>query len=442
MSHSQGPSLFNTFSHNNDLTPLAERLRPKKLNELIGHSQIIGPNSKMGQILRKGHIPNLILWGPPGCGKTTFALTLKEEFNLHYIAINAVDSGSKILRTLGEEGRERKQIYGTKTLLFVDEIHRFNKGQQDVLLPSIEKGDLILMGATTENPSYELNRALLSRCRVLVFNPLEHKDFLLLIKRIEEEIKTPLTDFIKEGSLEKLIPYASGDARKFINAIELCYQFYTSATEKNKLSQKDIEEILLDPHLGHDKQGDSHYDLISALIKSLRGSDPDASLYYLARLIQGGEDPVFIARRLIILASEDIGNADPRALTLAVSTLQAVEAIGLPEAGICLAQAVTYLASTPKSNSSYKAYKKALAFTQETKNLPIPLFLRSSRTTLSQELGYGKGYLYPHDFPNHYVTQEYMPKEAQGVRFFENSNQGHEKYLKDYQEWLKKIKEK
>lgn len=428
--------------------PLSEVLRPKNLDEIIGQEKTIGPRSKLGQMLRKGLIPSLIVWGPPGTGKTTFALALAQHIQAHFVNLNAVDSGAKTLREVGEAGRERRLQYNQKTLLFVDEIHRFNKGQQDVLLPYVEKGDLILIGATTENPSYELNKALLSRSRVVVFERLTTEQLQIIVDKVCRFYDLTCAQVLKPEAQKNLLEIADGDARRLINSLEIIFDYYRF--EKSPDSQveqpsfpldlESLRELLQMSPLGYDKSSEMHYDVISAFIKSVRGSDPDAAVYYMARMLEGGEDPVFIARRLIILASEDIGNADPRGLSLAVAGLQAVEAIGLPEAAITLAQVTTYLASCPKSNRSYMALNDAREVVKETKTLPIPLHLRSSKTSLSKELGYGRDYKYPHNFENAWVEQSYLPEGLEDRIFYDPSTRGFEKSLKEYLQWVKKSK--
>jgi putative ATPase len=428
--------------------PLSEVLRPKNLDEIIGQEKTIGPRSKLGQMLRKGMVPSLIIWGPPGTGKTTFALALAQHIQAHFVNLNAVDSGAKALREVGEAGRERRLQYNQKTLLFVDEIHRFNKGQQDVLLPYVEKGDLILIGATTENPSYELNKALLSRSRVVVFERLTTDQLQIIVDKVCRFYEVTCENLLKPEARKNLLEIADGDARRLINSLEIIFDYYRF--EKSPDSQveqpsfpldlESLRELLQMSPLGYDKSSEMHYDVISAFIKSVRGSDPDAAIYYMARMLEGGEDPVFIARRLIILASEDIGNADPRGLSLAVAGLQAVEAIGLPEAAITLAQVTTYLASCPKSNRSYMALNEAREIVQETKTLPIPLHLRSSKTSLSKELGYGKEYKYPHNFENAWVEQSYLPEGLEDKKFYDPSTRGFEKSLKEYLQWVRKEK--
>lgn len=436
--------LFSAFQSSAS-APLSEILRPKNLDEIIGQEKTIGPRSKLGQMLRQGIVPSLIIWGPPGTGKTTFALALASHIKAHFVNLNAVDSGAKVLREVGEAGKDRRLQFNQKTLLFVDEIHRFNKAQQDVLLPFVEKGDLILIGATTENPSYELNRALLSRSRVVVFERLTPEQLRVILKKVCDFYQVQPEQILAPETLSNLIEISDGDARRLINSLEIIFDYFRmeqNSAEVNKtsvfpLDQDSLREFLQMSPLGYDKSSEMHYDVISAFIKSVRGSDPDAAVYYLARMLEGGEDPVFIARRLIILASEDVGNADPRALSLAVAGLQAVEAIGLPEAAITLSQVTTYMASCPKSNRSYMALNKAKECVQETKTVPVPLHLRSSKTPLSKELGYGKGYQYPHDFENAWVEQSYLPEAVQNQVFYEPSSRGFEKSLKEYLQWMK-----
>ncbi|HEY1078712.1 MAG TPA: replication-associated recombination protein A, partial [Bdellovibrio sp.] len=389
------------------------------------------------QMLRKGYLPSLIIWGPPGTGKTTFALALSQHFNAHFVNINAVDSGAKTLREIGEAGKDRRLQFQQKTVLFVDEIHRFNKAQQDVLLPFVEKGDLVLIGATTENPSYELNRALLSRCRVVVFERLSESDLEKIVQRAETHYKKPLADALTAPAIKNLLEYSDGDARRLINSLEILYNFTKDADPSERLDVNDMRELLQQNPLGYDKSSEMHYDLISAFIKSVRGSDPDAAVYYLARMIDGGEDPIFVARRLIVLASEDIGNADPRALSVAIAGLQAVEAIGLPEGAITLAQVTTYLASCPKSNASYMALNKARELVEKTRTLPVPLHLRSAKTAMAKDLGYGQGYKYPHNYPTGWTEQSYLPEEVQDARLYEPTQRGFEKSIREYLAWMK-----
>lgn len=416
--------------------PLASRLRPDSIQEILGQKAILDENSILRRSIKTGYIPNLILWGPPGSGKTTLALALAKELKATFIQLNAVEAGVKALKEAAQEGRHRRLMNNEKTLVFIDEIHRLNKGQQDVLLPHLESGDITLIGATTENPSYELNRALLSRSQTLVLKALDEESLSELIEKALSNLGTSKKEFALQEVIDYLINFADGDGRRLLNSIETLYHFRQQQQEPLTLQQ--AESTLGRKALSYDKNSEYHYDLISAFIKSVRGSDPDAALYYMVRMLEGGEDPVFICRRLIILASEDIGNADPKALPLATAALQAVEAIGLPEAKITLSHVTTYLACCPKSNRSYMALHKAQEFVQQTGNLPVPLALRSSKTELSKSLNYGKGYLYPHDYPKGWVPQSYLPEEATGTKFYEPSLNGFEKNIVEYQGWQKK----
>lgn len=417
-------------SINPELRPLAERLRPKIVEEVIGQEQVLNPNQPIGKLLKHGKIMNLIITGPPGTGKTSFAKALANSAKARFIAMNAVDAGVKDLKAAGEEGKKTLAEYGEKTLLFVDEIHRFNKGQQDVLLPFLERGELYLVGATTEHPSYELNRALLSRCQVITFKRLEKESFIKLAQRLLDVEKLKMNDLLKEDTFEYLISLADGDGRKFFNYMESVLDLYKISKEQFPLDRETMQQLVGSKVLAYDKASDQHYDTISAFIKSVRGSDPDAALYYMARMLEGGEDPVFIARRLVILASEDIGNAEPRALPLAMAGMQAVEAIGLPECAINLAQVVTFLASCPKSNRSYMAWYQAKAFVAETGSADLPLALRSTQK------GSGE-YIYPHDFEKAYVEQSYWPPAVKPQDFYKPSQRGHEKIINEFLKWLK-----
>lgn len=432
--------LFSSSAASRSSQPLSEILRPKNLDEIFGQEKTLGTQSKLGQMLRKGYLPSLIIWGPPGTGKTTFALALSQHFQAHFVNLNAVDTGAKALREVGEAGRDRRLQFQQKTVLFVDEIHRFNKAQQDVLLPFVEKGDLVLIGATTENPSYELNRALLSRCRVVVFERLSEKDLTKIVLRAEAHYNKPIEKILTPDAVQNLLEYSDGDARRLINSLEILYNFTKDEPEGELMDRDNMRELLQQNPIGYDKSSEMHYDLISAFIKSVRGSDPDAAVYYLARMIDGGEDPIFIARRLIILASEDISNADPRAISVAIAGLQAVEAIGLPEGAITLSQVTTYLASCPKSNASYIALHKAKALVEQTRTLPVPLHLRSAKTALAKDLGYGKDYEYPHNNPTGWVEQSYLPEEIKDAKIYEPTNRGFEKNIREYMNWMKNKK--
>ncbi len=423
-------------------SPLSELLRPKNLEEMLGQPKILGENTPWRKLIASGQIPSLILWGPPGSGKTTFALLVTKYLEAEVINQNAIEMGAKALRELGEAARRRRLEYQRKTVLFIDEIHRLNKAQQDVLLPFVERGDLLLIGATTENPSYELNSALLSRCRILVFERLTHSDLSALFGRACASKKLSPEKVLTADTLVALCEMADGDGRRLITMADVVINYQlttvTEASDVEPLTVDRLPEILDVPHLRYDKTADEHYDTVSAFIKSVRGSDPDASIYYLARMIKGGEDPVFIARRLVILASEDIGNADPRALTLAISGLQAVELVGWPEARICLAQVTTYLASAPKSNRSYMAIGEALEYVEKTGSLPIPLSLRSAKTSAMKSMGYGKGYKYSHDSEKGFKAQQFLPDDAKEQKFYEPTDHGFEKNIRQYLEWLRK----
>jgi putative ATPase len=450
--------------------PLAERLRPRRLEDMLGQPKILGQNSPWRKLVESGEIPSLILWGPPGTGKTTFALLLAQKVDAEFIMVNAVETGAKALRELGEAGRRRRLEYRRRTLVFIDEIHRLNKGQQDVLLPSVEKGDIMLVGATTENPSYEINSALLSRCRILVFERLSVTELNRLAERACASCQTTLAEVLRAPALEQLVDFADGDGRRLLNFLETLLRLkkqseppgdaIARATEGSveesgikesgpgnsssadsdvrwPLDADDLVKVLEAPGLRYDKTADEHYDMISAFIKSVRGSDPDAAMYYLARMVKGGEDPVFLARRLVVLASEDIGNADPRALSVAIAGLQAVELVGWPEASISLAQVTTYLSSAPKSNRSYLALQRAMALVEKTGTVPVPLALRSAKTAPMKSLGYGKGYKYSHDGEKGYLPQRFLPAELGEVKLYEPSDRGFEKNIRQYLEWMK-----
>ena len=445
--------LFN-FAGSGNYQTLSEKLRPKNLSDFIGPSKILGVDSPLIKSLQEGRISNMILWGPPGTGKTSFARLIPLLVDVEFIVIHAVEVSTKRLREIGKESRDRRIQFRRRTVLFIDEIHRLNKGQQDVLLPFTEEGDVILVGATTENPSYELNSALLSRCRVIIFDKHSEANLLSLLGGACKSEQVNLNDLLSDEAQLEICRMAKGDARQLFNLFDQVLQHYKGRRSDVSLPEKKSNGLSLEPFhwplklsdflelvegtlIYYDKTGDEHYNCISAFIKSVRGSDPDAALYYLARMIRGGESPVFIARRLIILASEDIGNGDPKALSVAVSGLQAVEAIGLPEGGITLAQVTTYLSCAPKSNRSYVAYKKALGIVDEYGALPIPKSLRSSRTSLSRSLGYGRGYKYSHDSPRGWIEQDFLPDKIKGQKFYEPLYRGFEKTVNDYLAWLK-----
>ena len=431
------------FSSQTSHLPLAEQMRPSQIEEMVGQSRIIGKASPWLRIFNAGQIPSLILWGPPGCGKTTLANLVAKKIKAEVVSENAIDLGAKSLREIGEQAKRRLIETQRQTLLFIDEIHRLNKSQQDILLPFIEKGQLILIGATTENPSYELNSALLSRCRILTFESLTLGELNTVFSKACKLKGLAETQTLDSQALKMFLELADGDARRLLNMAELIFSAKESQVAGSvhplsfPLNTEALTSLIQSSSLRYDKSSDQHYDVISAFIKSIRGSDPDASLYYLARMLKGGEDPIFIARRLVVLASEDVGNADPRALSLAISGLQACELIGLPEAAISLAQVVTYLACAPKSNRSYMALKAAQQRVEQTGTLPVPLALRSSQTQAMKNLGYGKDHKYSHNSEKGFVQQDFLPDKLVGEKYYEPSEHGFEKTLKQYLEWLR-----
>ncbi len=405
--------------------PLAERMRPTTLDEYVGQEHLIAKESPLSKMLEQGHIPSLILWGPPGVGKTSLAEIMAMQTKAHFFKLSAVGSGVSEVRKVLEQAEEMVSSFFHSTarpILFIDEIHRFSKSQQDSLLSAVERGIISLIGATTENPSFEVIRPLLSRCQVFVLHPIEKKDLQKLLQRAintdpllkEKDVQ------IKED--ERLILSSGGDARKLLNLLEV---IVATHTQKPLIIDNElVAQTINKQPLAFDKGGEMHYDIASAFIKSIRGSDPDAALYWLARLIEGGESPSFIARRIVLSASEDIGLANPNALLIANAAAQAVQIIGWPEGRIPLAQAVVYLATSPKSNSAYNGINKALDFVRKTGNLPVPLHLRNAPTKLMNELNYGVDYKYPHNYNKHYIEQEYLPKEIQNTQFYYPQNVG------------------
>jgi putative ATPase len=426
--------LFRSAANNLPGTPLPEKLRPQEMEQILGQKEAA---KIWQQILKTGQTPSLILWGPPGTGKTSFALAMIRQLGLKSEIINAIEVGTKSLREIGQTARDHRLQFHQQTVVFIDEIHRLNKAQQDVLLPFVERGEFVLIGATTENPSYDLNRALLSRCQLVVFEGLSGEVLTAVLEKAIGILGFSLGQTLAPEAQKSLLEAADGDARKLLSMVERLQNLLSPERPLlEPLSVKTVEEILGSRTIGYDRQSDQHYDTISAFIKSIRGSDADAGLYYLARVLKAGENPILVARRLVILASEDIGNADPRALTVAVAAAQAVELVGLPEAAINLAQAVTYLASAPKSNRSYRALKSAQEAVERTGTLPIPLHLRSSKTGPMLKLGYGVDYKNPHDYPRNFVPQNYLPEGLNGP-FYEPSERGFEKQMMDYLKWLK-----
>lgn len=396
--------------------PLAERMRPRSLDDYVGQKHLVGEGAILRKMIDAGRISSFILWGPPGVGKTTLAQIIAHTLKVPFYTLSAVTSGVKDVREVIERAKNNRFFDSASPILFIDEIHRFSKSQQDSLLGAVEKGIVTLIGATTENPSFEVIRPLLSRCQLYVLKPLGKDDLQGLLERaIHKDVVLKEKDItLKETSA--MLRYSGGDARKLLNILELIVNSFSS--DEIIITDEVVERELQQNPLAYDKQGEMHYDIISAFIKSIRGSDPDAALYWMARMIEGGEDPQFIARRVVISASEDIGLANPNALLLANAAFDTVMKIGWPEARIALAEAVVYLATSPKSNSAYLGINAAIARVRETGNLPVPLHIRNAPTQLMAELGYHDGYKYPHDYPGHFTSQQYLPSEIQNERFW------------------------
>lgn len=407
--------------------PLAERMRPRSLDDYVGQKHLVGEGAILRKMIDAGRISSFILWGPPGVGKTTLAQIIAHTLKVPFYTLSAVTSGVKDVREVIERAKNNRFFDSASPILFIDEIHRFSKSQQDSLLGAVEKGIVTLIGATTENPSFEVIRPLLSRCQLYVLKPLGKDDLQGLLERaIHKDVVLKEKDItLKETGA--MLRYSGGDARKLLNILELIVNSFSS--DEIIITDEVVERELQQNPLAYDKQGEMHYDIISAFIKSIRGSDPDAALYWMARMIEGGEDPQFIARRVVISASEDIGLANPNALLLANAAFDTVMKIGWPEARIALAEAVVYLATSPKSNSAYLGINAAIARMRETGNLPVPLHIRNAPTQLMAELGYHDGYKYPHDYPGHFTTQQYLPNEIQNERFWHAQHSPNEEKL-------------
>ena len=411
------------------MKPLAERLRPTTLDEYIGQKHLVGNGAVLRQMIDSGHISSFILWGPPGVGKTPLAKIIAQQLDTPFYTLSAVNSGVKEVREVIDKASNNRFFNQQSPILFIDEIHRFSKSQQDSLLAAVETGAITLIGATTENPSFEVIRPLLSRCQVYVLKSLEKQDLEELLQRALTKDLILKDRHIEIKETEALFRYSGGDARKLLGILDLVTS--SAPTGPLVIDNKTITEHLQQNPLAYDKEGDMHYDIISAFIKSIRGSDPDAALYWLARMIEGGEDPKFIARRLVISAAEDIGLANPNALLLANAAFDAVAKIGWPEGRIPLAEATVYLATSAKSNSAYIGINKALQLVKQTGNQPVPLHIRNAPTQLMAELGYHDGYLYPHDFPNNFVQQQYLPDALKNVVLWNPCNNAHENVSKD-----------
>ena len=417
------------------MQPLAERMRPQSLDDYIGQKHLVGENAILRQVIESGHVPSFILWGPPGVGKTTLARIIANKLERPFYTLSAINAGVKDVREVIEKAKQSRFFaQGGNPILFIDEIHRFSKSQQDSLLGAVENGTITLIGATTENPSFEVITALLSRCQVYVLKSLDEADLLSLINKAigtDKELKERDIHLIETDAMMR---YSGGDARKMLNIIELVVGAVSGASVQ--ITDKLVTDCLQQSPLNYDKDGEMHYDIISAFIKSIRGSDPDAAVYWLARMIAGGEDPKFIARRLVISAAEDIGLANPNALLLANTCFDALQKIGWPEGRIILSEVTIYLASSPKSNSAYNAINDALALVERTGNLPVPLHLRNAPTKLMKDLNYGTNYKYSHDYPNNFVEQQFMPDALKTNRIWKVQNNPSEGKLG---EWLRKL---
>jgi len=406
--------------------PLAEILRPQSLNDFIGQKHIVGDNAILRQAIESGNIPSMIFWGPPGVGKTTLAFIISQKLNRPFYTLSAISSGVKDVRSVIAQATESEG----GAILFIDEIHRFNKSQQDSLLGAVEKGIITLIGATTENPSFEVISPLLSRCQVYILKDLEKEHLLQLIERGRQQLESDNKVKIKIKEDEALLRVSGGDARKLLNALELVVQSDQKKGKEIIIDNDKVQHVIQKNLAIYDKSGEMHYDIISAFIKSLRGSDPNASVYWLARMVEAGEDPKFIARRMLILASEDIGNANPTALVLAQNCFDAVNVIGYPECRIILSQTAIYLASSPKSNASYVAIKAAQKEVSKSGNLSVPLHIRNAPTRLMKDIGYGKGYKYAHDFDKNFADLEFLPDKIKGKKFYEPGDNPREKEIR------------
>jgi putative ATPase len=419
--------------------PLADRIRPKNLDEVVGQEHLLGKGKILRVLLDKKDVPSMIFWGPSGVGKTTLGWLIGKHMKLPYVSLSAVSIGIKEVKEIIQKTRHQKIIF------FIDEFHRFNKLQQDTFLPHVENGDIILIGATTENPSFEIISPLLSRMKVLTLKALEQKDLVTILKRaINEDVELKAASLkIDSETIEELALLANGDARKALNLLEVCFNMVKEEDRGESVIDREVLREAYQRNIAvYDKKGEMHYDLISALHKSMRGSDPDASLYWLARMIEGGEDPLYIARRMVRFASEDVGNADPQALVITMAAMEAFNFIGPPEGYLALAQACIYLSLCEKSNAIYVAYGRAASDARELPEYPVPLHIRNAPTKLMKELGYGEEYLYPHDFKDGLVRQEYFPPEMSNKRYYFPKNRGHERNILEFMARVRKVRGK
>ncbi|MCK4622694.1 MAG: replication-associated recombination protein A [Desulfuromonadales bacterium] len=427
--------LFAQAAPNHSNTPLAERMRPRNLDEVVGQQHLLGEGRLLRRLIESDQLSSVIFWGPPGTGKTTLGQVIANSSQSRFVYFSAVLGSIKDVREIVAEAKQQRAYHGRKTLLFVDEIHRFNKAQQDAFLPSVEKGEVTLIGATTENPSFEVNSALLSRSRVFVLEPLGAEELKILLQRAltDDRGLGPRQLTVENDALDFLAAQADGDARIALGALEVA----AAAAQEQHINLDIVQEALQKKALLYDKGAEEHYNVISAFIKSLRGSDPDAALYWLARMLEAGEDPLFIVRRMVIFSSEDVGNADPRALQVALAVQQAVHFVGLPEARINLAQGVTYLATAPKSNASYVGINEAQAEVRQSGALPVPKHIRNAPTQLMKEQNYGKGYKYAHNYDDGVVAQQHLPDKLAGRQYYRPGNRGYEKTISERMEYLR-----